>query len=446
MASLRRTKNYATEAQTPMFLYNILKQLDLRSIDWNKVANSLGISNGHAARMRYSRMKTQFEGGPQPKVAKPKKEKQSDAKPAKDKPKNKRLLENDDDSAPVASPQTTLQYTSRLDPESKRIKLDPHPYVNAWGHPLMDPVGQYAGPFWGQPIIKLEPMPSDTFPLPAPTLTSSPRIKPEPDTPTAATSHLHAGSSVTNQEPSSMLSEHCMTDMDEPRVKQEPGTTVSDQTFGESNSCTTSVTSSYPMAKIFSSDVNSSDLDPPMPFGGMPTYSVPPSIATSAYPPFHGLNHGFSWFSSGFPPSAAASSIVGVDGSLTLNPYASTYEDMLNMPLYNHPLQSSELPPSVVPNQPQNAADSTARQPSTTNLATICGDIEHGAGDASLLPDNSDIDSETNLCRDIIESSTCLPDVSEVEPDTEHGGELAAAESANAMEAGPKIKMEPVEL
>ena len=31
-------------------------------IDWQKVADDLGISNGHAARMRFSRFKTQMEG------------------------------------------------------------------------------------------------------------------------------------------------------------------------------------------------------------------------------------------------------------------------------------------------------------------------------------------------------------------------------------------------
>lgn len=65
-----------TDGPTAKFLYSIIKQLDLKSvsvsdfarlllivqIDWNLVASQLEISNGHAARMRYSRFKQQMEG------------------------------------------------------------------------------------------------------------------------------------------------------------------------------------------------------------------------------------------------------------------------------------------------------------------------------------------------------------------------------------------------
>ncbi|KAI9827370.1 MAG: hypothetical protein M1826_006295 [Phylliscum demangeonii] len=44
------------------FLYTIIKQLDLKSIDWAAVAGELGITNGHAARMRFSRFKQAMEG------------------------------------------------------------------------------------------------------------------------------------------------------------------------------------------------------------------------------------------------------------------------------------------------------------------------------------------------------------------------------------------------
>ncbi|KAI9800450.1 MAG: hypothetical protein M1833_003336 [Piccolia ochrophora] len=40
----------------------MLKQLDIRSIDWSEVAGQLNITNGHAARMRYSRFKQAMEG------------------------------------------------------------------------------------------------------------------------------------------------------------------------------------------------------------------------------------------------------------------------------------------------------------------------------------------------------------------------------------------------
>ncbi|KAJ6123409.1 hypothetical protein N7512_005874 [Penicillium capsulatum] len=57
-----RSKVLDTEGPTPKFLFAIIKQLDLKAIDWNKVASELEISNGHAARMRYSRFRNQMEG------------------------------------------------------------------------------------------------------------------------------------------------------------------------------------------------------------------------------------------------------------------------------------------------------------------------------------------------------------------------------------------------
>ncbi|RHZ72353.1 hypothetical protein CDV55_105384 [Aspergillus turcosus] len=62
MTTVRRSKAMPTDGPTAKFLYTIIKQLDLKSIDWNLVASQLEISNGHAARMRYSRFRQQMEG------------------------------------------------------------------------------------------------------------------------------------------------------------------------------------------------------------------------------------------------------------------------------------------------------------------------------------------------------------------------------------------------
>ncbi|KAI9842211.1 MAG: hypothetical protein M1837_007424 [Sclerophora amabilis] len=51
-----------SDAAHAKFLYTILKQLDLKSIDWPAVAAQLEITNGHAARMRFSRFKQHMEG------------------------------------------------------------------------------------------------------------------------------------------------------------------------------------------------------------------------------------------------------------------------------------------------------------------------------------------------------------------------------------------------
>lgn len=78
MASLRRSKILSPDGQTAKFLYTIIKQLDLKTVDWNEVASGLDITNGHAARMRFSRFKAQIEGLPtqstKPRAPRPKKD------------------------------------------------------------------------------------------------------------------------------------------------------------------------------------------------------------------------------------------------------------------------------------------------------------------------------------------------------------------------------------
>ncbi|KAL2821773.1 hypothetical protein BDW59DRAFT_164111 [Aspergillus cavernicola] len=58
----RRSKTMPTDSPAAKFLYTIIKQLDLKGIDWTLVASQLEISNGHAARMRYHRFRNQMEG------------------------------------------------------------------------------------------------------------------------------------------------------------------------------------------------------------------------------------------------------------------------------------------------------------------------------------------------------------------------------------------------
>ncbi|RMZ83138.1 hypothetical protein DV738_g1389, partial [Chaetothyriales sp. CBS 135597] len=59
--SARRAKPFIMDDQT-RFLYLILKQLDLKIVNWQQVADDLGIKNGHAARMRWSRFRGHVEG------------------------------------------------------------------------------------------------------------------------------------------------------------------------------------------------------------------------------------------------------------------------------------------------------------------------------------------------------------------------------------------------
>ena len=138
MSTPRRSKALSPDGQTARFLYTIIKQLDLKSIDWTLVAASLEITNGHAARMRYSRFKQQMEG--QTTQSKPAKTTAKKGKPEKEgleKPtKGKRKTADEQQPAKTkreeqvkreqsrnTSPEPTRPPIKREN-ESKRIKLE----------------------------------------------------------------------------------------------------------------------------------------------------------------------------------------------------------------------------------------------------------------------------------------------------------------------------------
>ncbi|KAJ5676080.1 hypothetical protein N7462_008977 [Penicillium macrosclerotiorum] len=105
----QRSKVLDTDGPTPKFLYAIIKQLDLKTIDWNRVATELGVSNGHAARMRYSRFRSQMDG-PSPRSIKRKNAKKSgkgekgEATPAKGKRSSSMMPSVPPDLLPKAEP------------------------------------------------------------------------------------------------------------------------------------------------------------------------------------------------------------------------------------------------------------------------------------------------------------------------------------------------------
>jgi hypothetical protein len=120
MASLRRNKTLSPDGPTARFLYTIIKQLDLKAVNWNVVAASQGITNGHAARMRYSRFKQQIEGAAtQARESKAggKKGKEKEGKEGKEgvKKRKKRGFEGDGDDEAEASPYVKRQSVVRND-------------------------------------------------------------------------------------------------------------------------------------------------------------------------------------------------------------------------------------------------------------------------------------------------------------------------------------------
>ncbi|KAJ5623928.1 hypothetical protein N7510_000237 [Penicillium lagena] len=114
-SAVKRGKAMETEGPTPKFLYAILKQLDLKSVDWNLVASQLEISNGHAARMRYSRFRQQMEGTTGARAAKVKKS-------AKRYPKGDLKAQMLNDTPPPPPPPTSGIFM-------KQEPLQPAPFV-----------------------------------------------------------------------------------------------------------------------------------------------------------------------------------------------------------------------------------------------------------------------------------------------------------------------------
>lgn len=51
-----------SDKQNAEFLFSMLKQLDVKHIEWKRIAEEHGITNGHAARMRWCRYRDAREG------------------------------------------------------------------------------------------------------------------------------------------------------------------------------------------------------------------------------------------------------------------------------------------------------------------------------------------------------------------------------------------------
>ncbi|KAL8721182.1 MAG: hypothetical protein Q9181_007761, partial [Wetmoreana brouardii] len=87
----------------------------IEQIDWNAVATELEITNGHAARMRYSRFKQQMEGIT-PQVRKPRATKSGDKADGTAKAKKKRKRDDetqvDDEDTGVSTPMAGVESTA----------------------------------------------------------------------------------------------------------------------------------------------------------------------------------------------------------------------------------------------------------------------------------------------------------------------------------------------
>ncbi|KAL6249202.1 hypothetical protein RBB50_004265 [Rhinocladiella similis] len=334
MASVRRTKNFALDGQTPMFLYSILKQLDLRSIDWNLVAESLDISNGHAARMRYSRMRTQFEGmSKEAKTSKPKKD--NEGKAAKEKAaKGKRAL-LEEETERLGTEKHSVR-ASGQENMHKRPKLGQHS-SNSWVSSVM-PGQQYTNSYWlhPTPTIKAEPTTGNSS-----SVTTAPLIKKDPElSETSSNNGTSTGTRIKQDQ----------TVKQEPKandVLQEVPPVASTEDRNELATLPMKQDPSYPTTYYYPTyrygtvpgtyqHQNASGYYQtfPMPAG----HSTYPMQQAYAYNPWITPRQSINpWGQSTMAPIASAATTAVPENmmdNVSLNPHASSYDDLLNMPLY----------------------------------------------------------------------------------------------------------------
>ncbi|OCT46393.1 hypothetical protein CLCR_01197 [Cladophialophora carrionii] len=368
MASQRRTKNFANDPQTPMFLYNILKQLDLRSINWSEVADGLGISNGHAARMRYSRMKSQFEGlSSQPKPAKPKNENTSASKSAKSKAKDNKRRLIEEETERLGSGQPTIQSAMHQDHGHKRIKAEPQSYTNAWHNTGSIYTGYTSQPgantYWCQQNTRAEPLPPAIPTGPPQSISSTPAIKQESEATKPCPTDAPSSAPAIKQEPSLPGEDFNMADSD--IVEVECGAGKSWTQRSPTTAYNVPIAPSYPLTRTINAYFDRShspflSTQPRPSMDSMAGYVTSQTFSHGAYPYVtHGNTtpNALSWIARPLGHKATAMSLEDDSRNMMLNPYATTYQEMLNMPLYR---RSPSILPIPNPSTQQTVSPPTA--------------------------------------------------------------------------------------
>jgi hypothetical protein len=369
MASPRRTKNFANDPQTPMFLYTILKQLDLRSINWSEVADGLGISNGHAARMRYSRMKSQFEGlSTQPKPPKPKREHTGQSKSAKSKAKDSKRRLIEEETERLSSRPSTVQFAMQQEHDPKRIKVEPQSYTNTWNASAI--YTGYSGQpgantYWCQPSIRSEPSPPAMPTVPPQSITSTPAIKREPETTASSSNDPPSSVPAIKQEPSLPEKDPDMTDSDVVVAEREPGTTLAERS--PTTAYKVPFTPSYPVSRTINAYFDRRHTpvittQPRPSVDGMAGYATSQTFPNGPYPYISHYNptpSAFSWTAPALGQNARATLLDDNPHNVMLNPYATIYQDMLSMPLYR---RSQSVLQVSNPSTPQTATPPNSNQ------------------------------------------------------------------------------------
>ncbi|KAL2399705.1 hypothetical protein ABEF95_001307 [Exophiala dermatitidis] len=454
MASLRRTKNFASDGQTPIFLYTILKQLDLRSIDWNLVASSLDISNGHAARMRYSRMKSQFEGASnQQKPAKTRKEKDGEGKNTKDKGKGKRQLLEEENERLAKQANSTH--------DSKKARLEPSPYIdNSYTSPAKGIGQQFVSPMWNQPVVKLEPT-TEYASLATNPSSPPPIIKTEPDACATGLMTERSTSPAVKQEPETTTTSHEMTAVAPAIVKKEPDTTMSSASFSGLNPYDASSTvNSYRLSPYVNPYLN--NLNPSqyissyaLPLGSNATPSAYPmtqSLPGYAYHPYlyHGAN---AWGPPAVSDHNVTRAMTPTADNVSLNPLATSYEELLHMPLYYRQAGTGDVQTAEsqtygrASDQTSNNASERIEQGAQSE--SLCGP---GPNDPAVLSTNAKTDARSDSTESSPDDNTAnhcnLTSAAALETDSDADGEVDGENAGKAQGNGTEApaKRGPMEV
>lgn len=457
MASLRRTKNFATDGQTPIFLYTILKQLDLRSIDWNLVASSLDISNGHAARMRYSRMRQQFDGlSNQPKAPRAKKEKDGENKSSKEKGKGKRLLLEEENER-LAKQRTSEQR------DGKKPRLEPSPYIDTAFTPSMMNTGpEYVNALWPQPTVKVEP--SSEHPNFASSNIPSTVVKTEPGISATTPDTQRSSSPVVKQEPTTgtitttTLASEEISAVAPSVIKREPDMGMSHGAFPAFNAYhTPSTARGYRLANVAGPYMNSLETSHYMnsfahPMGSnMPTSAYPMAQSAPGYTYHPYLYHNANPWTTPVADHNTTGSIAPAADNVSLNPLASSYQELLNMPLYVRHSGTPDVQPPTSHNHRNDTAQDGTLPGSQADRVSGLGTKE--SNDSTVKPANT---TNQGTKSSIAQSSTASASVhvhdetsaASVEADSDADCEIDADKTPSVDSNGVKevtVKGEPVE-
>ncbi|KAL5336261.1 hypothetical protein BJX70DRAFT_400765 [Aspergillus crustosus] len=169
---VRRSKTMPTDSPTAKFLYTIIKQLDLKGIDWTLVASQLEISNGHAARMRYHRFRNQMEGVNPTQRKRQNKAKQTSTNPCKASFKKDPSPQPSQFVKTEPSNDTPYQSSSYIKPESYTQQMPRLADIPQYTPHLVSSVDSYPSPY----------RPSVAHSYPQMTLSPGLRMYPSPPT------------------------------------------------------------------------------------------------------------------------------------------------------------------------------------------------------------------------------------------------------------------------